>query len=152
MSHIIHLHSVLALLPRVFLGMLFLFQGYDAVFRVKVSGVIGAFDDALTAKGIPIGIIRLGAYFTSYVQLIGGAFLIIGFLKYYVLYFLGLDLLLATFAFGLLKPMWDLGHVFPRMALLLFLLMIPPFWDVFSVDYAWSLIRFIHSFSQAAKG
>lgn len=144
-SHVLHTEMAAALIARVFLGLLFMFQGYDAVFGMKPKGIIGAIAPALSAKGVPPVLINSGAYFTSYTELIGGLLLLIGFVKYYALYLLGFDLILAAFAFSLIKPMWDMTHVFPRLALLIFLLIMPANWDVFSIDYVWSIFKFIHS-------
>lgn len=128
---------------RVFLGMLFFFQGMDAVFNIKPSGVLDAIRQPLLDKGIPKSMIVFGVYYTSYVELIAGFCLIIGFAKYYALYLLGLNLLIASFAFGIIKPMWDMRHVFPRLALLIFFLIAPSEWDVISVDYVWSIIKLV---------
>jgi uncharacterized membrane protein YphA (DoxX/SURF4 family) len=132
-----------AFIARVFLGFLFFLQGYDKVFRIGVKQVIETIHTPLSAKGIPAIFSKTGAYFTSYVELICGALLIIGFVKYYCLYLLGFDLLFAAIAFGIVEPVWDMKHIFPRLVLLIFLLIIPSQWDVISVDYAWSLIKFI---------
>ena len=132
-----------AFIARVFLGFVFFLQGYDKVFRIGVKQVIQSVSQSLSDKGIPKLFSTLGAYFTSYVELICGAFLIIGFVKYYCLYLLGFDLLFATFAFGIVEPVWDMKHIFPRLALLLFLLILPSQWDALSVDHFWSLIKFI---------
>jgi len=134
-----------ALLARVFLGLLFLFQGYDKIFRIGVSNVIETIHNPLKEKGIPEFFSKVGAYLTSYIELICGFTLIIGFAKYWSMYLLGFDILFAAVAFGIVEPMWDMRHFFPRMVLLLFLLIIPSQWDVISVDYAWSLIKFMHS-------
>ena len=134
-----------AFIARVFLGVLFFLQGYDKVFRLGVKEVIETVNNSLSSKGVPRFFSSFGAYFTSYIELIGGALLIIGFVKYYCLYLLGFDLLFAAFAFGLIEPVWDMKHIFPRLALLLFLMLIPSQWDVISVDYVWSLIKFVKS-------
>jgi len=134
-----------ALIARVFLGLLFFLQGYDKVFRIGVKKVIQTVHEPLSSKGIPSFFSSLGSYFTSYIELICGAFLIIGFVKYYCLYLLGFDLLFAAIAFGVVEPIWDMKHIFPRLALLIFLMIIPSQWDVISVDYAWSLIKFLKS-------
>jgi putative oxidoreductase len=148
MNILLHNHEIAgALIARVFLGLLFFFQGFDAVFRVKLSGVLQTIEEPMSRFGMPRFFIVAGAYFTSYIELIGGFLLIIGFAKYYAMYLLGIDLLIASIAFGIVKPMWDMQHVFPRLALLLFLLMIPSHWDVISVDYVWSIIKFIKSIS-----
>ncbi|HWY98466.1 MAG TPA: DoxX family protein [Bacteroidia bacterium] len=133
----------IVLLVRVFLGILFFLQGYDKVFRMGVAKVVGTIHTPLADKGVPNTFSIIGAYFTSYVELICGALLIVGFLKYYCLYLLGIDLLFAAFAFGLVEPMWDMKHIFPRLALLIFLLMVPAQWDIISVDRLWSFIKFI---------
>jgi putative oxidoreductase len=124
-----------AAIARIFLGFLFFFQGYDAVFKIKIAGVIDAIREPMKQKGVPDFFITAGAYFTSYVQLIGGLFLIIGLLKYAALYFLGIDLLIASIGFGITQPLWDMRFVFPRFLLLLFLLIIPQSWNVFGLDY-----------------
>lgn len=145
-SHDIISREVMAVfIARVFLGMLFFFQGLDAVFRVKIKGVIDTIEQPLVEKGVPLFMIRFGAYYTSYVELIAGFCLIIGFAKYYSLYLLGFDLIFASIAFGMIKPMWDMQFVFPRLALLLFFLIAPSHWDVISVDYVWSVIKFVKS-------
>lgn len=122
------------LLVRVFLGFLFFFQGYDKIFNYKISGVIELFKKPLSEKGVPGFIQIFGAWFTSYVEFIGGLLLIFGIAKYYILYLLGLDLILASVAFGIIKPMWDLQFVFPRLVLLIFLLIVPADWDLLSFD------------------
>ena len=146
MQLLVHHNEIAVFVARIFLGLLFFFQGYDAVFRIKVGGVIETIKQPLMNKGVPKFFIRAGAYFTSYAELICGTFLLIGFVKYYSLYFLGIDLLFAAFAFGIIKPMWDMQFVFPRLVLLIFLLIVPTEWDVLSIDYNWSFIKFIKSF------
>ena len=132
-------------IARVFLGSLFFFQGVDAVFNIKPKGVLETIREPLMEKGVPKFMIVWGAYYTSYTELIAGFCLIIGFAKYYSLYLLGIDLLIASVAFGLIKPMWDMQYVFPRLALMLFFLIAPSEWDVLSVDYVWSIIRLVKS-------
>ena len=143
---IIHSREVIAMfVVRVLLGFLFFFQGFDAVFRVKVKGVLDTIKEPLLEKGVPLFFIDLGAYYTSYANLICGFLLIIGFVKYYALYFIGADILMTAFAFSIIKPMWDMQFVFPRLALLVFFLIAPTEWDVISIDYVWSLFKFMKS-------
>lgn len=135
MEAIIQYHeSAATFVARAFLGLLFFFQGYDAVFKIKVKNVIQAYQNSFSNKGIPKFFTMCGAWFTSYVEFIGGFLLIIGLFKYCVLYLLGIDLIIASIAFGIVTPMWDMRYVFPRLALLLFLLLIPHAWDVVSLD------------------
>lgn len=137
--------TIAVFIARVFLGLLFFFQGVDAVFRIKPKYVFSAINDPLRERGVPRLLIVLGAYFTSYVELIAGFCLVPGFAKPAALGLLGIDLLVASVAFGLIKPMWDMQHVFPRLALLLFLLLVPAQWDVWSIDHAWSVTAYVQS-------
>lgn len=139
--NIYHNQIAIVFIARVFLGILFFFQGYDAVFNIKISGVINTFQDPLKEKAIPRFLIVLAAYYTSFIELVGGFFLIVGFMKYNTLYLLGVDLLLVAFAFSMIRPMWDMQFVFPRLLLLIFLLLVPYEWDVFSVDHIWTLLK-----------
>jgi putative oxidoreductase len=121
-------------IARVFLGFLFFFQGYDALFNVKIKNVVETYSDAFAYKGIPRFITITGAWYTSLIEFIGGLLLILGVFQHYTLYLLGLDLILASIAFGISKPMWDMRFVFPRLVLLLFLLVIPNSWNTISLD------------------
>jgi putative oxidoreductase len=134
------------LLVRIILGIIFFLQGYDKVFRMGVKQVVETIHTPLAERGIPNTVSIIGAYFTSYTELIFGAMLIAGFIKYYCLYLLGVDLIFAVFAFGIVEPMWDMKHIFPRLALLIFLLVIPSQWDIISIDHLWSIIKFFKSF------
>jgi putative oxidoreductase len=123
-----------SLIARVFLGCLFFFQGYDAVFKVKIKHVIGTFEDEFSRKGIPKSLTVLAAWFTSCTELIGGFLLIIGLFEYAALYLLGLNLIIAAIGFGINTPVWNTRHVFPRLVLILFLLAVPQSWNAASLD------------------
>jgi putative oxidoreductase len=126
--------SVATLVVRVILGLLFFFQGYDAIFNVRVENIIDNYDDPFESKGIPKFLTVIGSWFTSYAKLIGGTLLILGLFKYVALYLLGVDLIITSMAFSIAKPMWDMRHFFPRLALLALLLIVPPQWDIYSLD------------------
>jgi putative oxidoreductase len=127
-------NTAAALAARLLLGFLFFFQGYDAVFRIKIHNVIDTYDDQFKNRGIPKLITAVGAWYTSLTELIGGLLLILGLFDYVALYLLAINLILATFAFGLNTPLWDTKHVWPRLALLLFLLVVPVSWHAWSLD------------------
>ncbi len=128
-------HEIVAvLIARVFLGCLFFFQGYDAVFNIKVKNVIATFETNFTNKGIPKFLTAAASWFTSYTELICGFLLIIGLFEYYALYLLGLNLIIAAIGFGITSPMWDTRYVLPRLLLLLFLLFVPQGWNALSLD------------------
>lgn len=127
--------AVLTFVLRVILGILFFFQGYDKVFKVKLNGVIETFRYELGTIKVPGVVLTSTALFTSYAELICGVLLIIGLFKTYALYILGIDLILVTGAFSLIKPMWDMQLLFPRLILLSILLYLPVEWDTLSVDH-----------------
>lgn len=130
-----HHEAIATLVARVFLGLLFFFQGYDAVFNIKIKNIIHNYENSFQSKGIPKFLTVLGSWFTSCTELIAGMLLIFGAFKYYALYLLGLDLVIASIAFGVATPMWDMRYAFPRLALLLLLLIVPINWDLYSFDH-----------------
>lgn len=135
METIIQFHeSAAVFIARVFLGSLFFFQGYDAVFKVKVNTIISTYERIFSNKGIPVFLIKTGTWFTSYTELIAGLLLILGLFEYCALYLLGLNVIIASIAFSITQPMWDMRFVFPRLILLVFLLVVPASWDVWSID------------------
>jgi len=119
---------------RVFLGLLFFFQGYDSVFKIKIKNVIEAYQINFYNKGIPKFLTVCGAWFTSGTALIGGFLLILGLFEYAALYLLAINLVITATGFGINTPMWDTRFVFPRLILLLFLLIVPPAWHAWSLD------------------
>lgn len=134
MENISH-ESVLVLLIRVILGILFFFQGYDKLFKVKIPGVIEFFEEEMKGKKVPRFVLTSSAYFTSYVEFFCGGLVILGLFKTTALYLLGLDLVLVCGAFSMLKPMWDMQLLFPRLILLAASLFFPANWDVISIDH-----------------
>lgn len=127
-------YAIAFLIARVFLGALFLFQGYDKVFKVKIRGVVEAFEAPMEAHHVTRGLLYAAAVYTSWVELICGFLLVIGLFKTIALTLLGIDLIFVAVAFGLIKPMWDMQYVFPRLVLLLLLLLLPVCMDYYSVD------------------
>lgn len=127
--------AILTFTMRAILGILFFFQGYDKVIRIKIPRVIEFFRQELGTIKVPAFVLTLTAWFTSYVEFLCGGLLILGLFKQYALYILGIDLILVAGAFSLIKPMWDMQFLFPRLILLAILLYLPSEWDVISLDY-----------------
>lgn len=128
-------YSILELVVRLFTGVLFFFQGYDKLFNIKLKNVAGAFDYEAQKEHVPRPFVKLMAWFTSVTELACGIMLILGLFKTIALSLLGLDLILVAFAFSVVEPMWDMKHVFPRLALVAALLAFPSGWEVFSIDH-----------------
>ena len=123
------------LLIRVFAGILFLFQGYDKLFHIKMTEVINTFMEDAQKRHIPRPVVAFISYLTSLIELLGGLCLILGFSTNLALYAIGMDLLLIGFAFSFMQPMWDMKHVFPRLLLVVILLILPPQASLFSIDH-----------------
>jgi uncharacterized membrane protein YphA (DoxX/SURF4 family) len=126
--------QIAELLVRIFAGILFLFQGYDKLFKIKMVGVIDTFTEDAERSHIPHALLSVVAYLTSCVEFLGGIMLLLGFGTTLALYALGLDLLLVSLAFTYMKPMWDMKFVFPRFALVILLLLMPDQYRFFSLD------------------
>ncbi len=126
--------QIAELLIRFFAGILFLFQGYDKLFKVKMKGVIFSFTADSDRQHIPRGFVTLIAYYTSITEFGGGILLMLGLFTNFTLYALGFDLLLVCFAFTYMQPMWDMKHVFPRFLLIVLLLLLPEAYNAFSMD------------------
>jgi uncharacterized membrane protein YphA (DoxX/SURF4 family) len=121
---------------RLVLGFIFFMQGFGKVFTWGVEKVyhMDFFYD--TYKDLlPEQVIHATAYYTSYVELVAGFLVVIGFKRDYALYALATVLVMVTFGHGLAEPIWDLSHMMPRTILLVALLLLPAEWDRFSVDY-----------------
>ena len=128
-------YSVLEFVLRVILGLLFFFQGYDKVVKVGVKDVIRTFRFELGTIKVPDGILTITTYYTSYAEFFGGMLLIAGLFTKYALYMLGVDLILVVGAFSMIKPMWDMQLVFPRLVLYSILLYLPQEYDKISADH-----------------
>ena len=120
---------------RLVLGFIFLMLGFGKVFTWGVEKVyrMDFFYD--TYKDLlPEPVIHATAYYTSYVELVAGFMVVIGFKRDYALYALATVLVIVTFGHGLAEPIWDLSHVMPRTILLVALLLSPSEWDRLSLD------------------
>ncbi len=119
---------------RSLLGIIFFMQGFGKVFTFTVPKVYQMFFKEFENTFLPGWLIKGTAYYTSYVELIGGFLLIIGLFRKQVLWLLSLDLLVVSFGHGLREPIWDLQHVFPRAVLLTPLFLLPGEWDIWKAD------------------
>lgn len=109
---------------RCLLGILFLFQGYDKLIVVKIKNVVNAFHNETDRKHIPEFLLIFTSYFTSLTEFFGGILLVVGLFHQIVPIILAVNLLVVTFAFSFIRPMWDLQHVFPRVILLTLILLL----------------------------
>lgn len=122
-------------LARWILGTLLVTQGYDKIFNIKLRNVVQAYEmPAPERYTFPHFWVWAGTLYTSFTELICGAFIIPGLFIDYALSLLALNMLVVVIAFTLRNPMWDMKYVFPRLVLILMLLAVPDNWDKFSLD------------------
>ena len=121
-------------LIRALLGLIFLMQGYGKVFSWGVEGVYQNAFASYEETWIPIFLLKFTAYFTSYVEFLGGLLLLLGLFRNWAYIALGLVLLMVTYGHGLSSPIWDLQHVFVRAVFLITLLLVPVEWDQLHLD------------------
>jgi uncharacterized membrane protein YphA (DoxX/SURF4 family) len=119
---------------RTLLGIIFFMQGYGKIFTIGVGRVYEMFFKPFETTFLPKWLIISTAYYTSYIEMIGGFLLIIGLFRKYTLYLLAIDLLIVSFGHGLMEPIWDLSHVMPRAILLAALMLLPSERDKWSAD------------------
>ncbi|MBX3163717.1 MAG: DoxX family membrane protein [Bacteroidetes bacterium] len=128
-------YQIVEFLIRVFAGVLFMAQGYDKLFKVKIHEVINTFKLQAQRRNVPDFVLKMLAYYTSCAEFFGGLLLILGIGSTYALYALGLDLLLIGIAFSVMEPMWDMKHVYPRLILVSALLLFPEEYRLFALNY-----------------
>ena len=130
------LNNILAfLITRLILALIFFMQGFGKVFTWGIDKVYNAdFFYGTFANLLPEYLIYATVYYTSFIELIGGALLLIGLKTNYAVYALSTVLIIVTFGHGLAEPIWDLSHVMYRTILLIALLLMPEKWNKFSMD------------------
>ncbi|HQQ94071.1 MAG TPA: DoxX family protein [Bacteroidia bacterium] len=127
-------YQCLELIIRLFCGIIFLFQGYDKLFVVKIKGVVSLFQRDASSKNVPSFIQYGVAFYTSVMEFFGGILLILGLFKNIILVLLGFDVIMVAVAFSVLEPVWDMRHVFPRLLIVSVLLVMPDDWSRFTID------------------
>ena len=118
------------------LGFLFFMAGVWKVFQLGPAGHARRFFVEPYAQTIlPIWSLWATGTTVPLVELVAGAMVLLGYRTRAALSALGLVLVLVTFGHLLLEPLYEFhAHVIPRAALLIFVLMMPPAADRFSVD------------------
>ncbi|MBL7902791.1 MAG: DoxX family protein [Bacteroidia bacterium] len=128
-------YQFLELIIRLFCGIIFMFQGYDKLFVVKIKGVVELFQRDARQRRIPEFLQYGMSFYTSAMEFFGGILLVLGLFKNIVLVLLGFDVILVALAFSVLEPVWDMRHVFPRLLIISVLLVMPEEWSRFTLDF-----------------
>ena len=119
---------------RSLLGIIFFWQGFGKIFTWGLLNVFNSAFKSFEEFGLPDWFLKLTLYFTSFIELIVGVLLMLGFLRKWSYYLIIALLLIVSFGHGMNDPVWDLHHVFFRVALLFPLLLFPLNDDKFSLD------------------
>ena len=123
------------LFARLVLGLIFFMAGFWKVFQLGPLEHARKYFLPFSDTFLPVWSLWLVGVTIPFVELLGGALLLIGFRVREALIALGAVLVIVTFGHLLHDPLFNFsGHVIPRLALLLFLLWCPREVDWLSLD------------------
>ncbi len=123
------------LFARLVLGLIFFMAGVYKVFTLTPVGHVQKWFLPFRDTFLPTWSLWAVGLAIPFIELIGGALLLIGWRVYEALLALGVVLVIVTFGHLLHEPLYPFHeHVIPRLALLLFLLVMPRESDRFSLD------------------
>jgi uncharacterized membrane protein YphA (DoxX/SURF4 family) len=120
---------------RQVLGLIFFMAGFYKVFQLGPVAHAENYFLPYADTFLPVWSLWLTGVLIPLVELGGGALLIVGWRVREALLGLGAVLVIVTFGHLLREPLFAFnGHVIPRLALLLFIFMLPRSDDTWSVD------------------
>ena len=121
---------------RLVLGLIFFMAGEWKVFHLGPLEHARMFFLPFSDTFLPVWSLWAMGVVIPFVELIAGGLLILGLRTRDALVALGFVLVVVTFGHLLKEPLYEFHtHVIPRLALLLFILMLPREADRFSIDY-----------------
>ncbi len=124
------------LFARLVLGFIFFMAGVYKVFSLTPAGHVRQWFLPYQDTFLPTWSLWTVGLAIPFVELVAGALLLIGWRIREALLALGAVLVVVTFGHLLKEPLYPFHeHVIPRLALLLFVLVLPPEEDVFSLDH-----------------
>ena len=117
------------------LGLIFLMAGVYKVVELGPAGHVRRFFLPYQETFLPLWSLWFAGLTIPFVELIGGAFVLIGWRTRSSLIGLGFVLLVVTFGHLLREPLYAFHeHVIPRLALVIFVLVMPHSADLLSLD------------------
>src|SRR5207253_11404104 len=123
------------LFARLVLGLIFFMAGVWKVFQLGPLQHARKYFLPFADTFLPVWSLWVAGVTIPFVEMIAGALAIIGLCTREALVALGFVLAIVTFGHLLKEPLYEFHtHVIPRLALLLFVLMIPREDDRFSLD------------------
>lgn len=124
------------LFARLVLGLIFFMAGVFKVFRLGPLEHARKYFLPYADTFLPVWSLWGAGVVIPFVELAAGALVMLGWRTREALVSLGVVLVVVTFGHLLREPLYEFHtHVIPRLALLLFVLLLPREDDRFSVDY-----------------
>ena len=124
------------LFARLILGLIFFMAGVMKVFQLGPLNHARKYFLPFADTFLPVWSLWAMGVIIPFVELIAGALVILGLRVREALVALGFVLAVVTFGHLLKEPLYEFHtHVIPRLALLLFVLLLPRADDRFSLDY-----------------
>jgi len=124
------------LFARLVLGLIFFMAGVMKVFQLGPLNHARKYFLPFADTFLPVWSLWATGVVIPFVELIAGAMVILGLRVREALIALGFVLAVVTFGHLLKEPLYEFHtHVIPRLALLLFIFMLPRHDDRFSLDY-----------------
>jgi len=124
------------LFARLVLGLIFFMAGVFKIFTLGAYAHAQNYFLPFSDTFLPVWSLWATGVTIPFVELIAGGLLIIGFRVRESLVALGFVLAVVTFGHLLKQPLYEFHtHVIPRLALLLFIFLLPREADVFSFDH-----------------
>ncbi len=124
------------LFARLVLGLIFFMAGVWKVFQLGPLNHARKYFLPFSDTFLPVWSLWATGVVIPFIELIGGALVILGLRTREALIALGFVLATVTFGHLLKEPLYEFHtHVIPRLALLLFVFTLPPEDDRFSVDH-----------------
>ena len=146
-----HLKSWAIFFAREVLGLIFFMAGVYKVFQLGPLGHARKYFLPYSDTFLPVWSLWATGAVIPFVELIAGALLIIGLRIREALIALGFVLVGVTFGHLLKAPLYPFHeHVIPRLALLLFVLLLPSDADRFSLDHLIARRKHIKSVRQTS--
>jgi len=124
------------LFARLVLGLIFFMAGVWKVFQLGPLEHARKYFLPYSDTFLPVWSLWATGVIIPFVELLAGALLILGLRTREALVSLGFVLVIVTFGHLLKEPLYEFHtHVIPRLALLLFVLLLPREQDRFSIDH-----------------
>src|SRR5882672_6313291 len=124
------------LFARLVLGLIFFMAGVYKVFQLGPLEHARKYFLPFADTFLPVWSLWLTGVVIPFIELIAGGLVIVGLRTREALIALGFVLAIVTFGHLLKEPLYEFHtHVIPRLALLLFILLVPRRDDRFSIDY-----------------